>query len=133
MEAPDIFYPPAFAGSWKVVSRTVDIAAPCGFELFTGGRAAYDNAVKTEISERSDLEYRARFVVPPSGGEDAGGARLVADREYNAREIAKAAMGLYSIVDTPLATPNRYSCLLAPPGGATDLVCVDILTIARRV
>jgi hypothetical protein len=46
MEAPNIFYPPAFAGSWKVVSHTVDIAAPCGFELFTGGRAAYNNAVK---------------------------------------------------------------------------------------
>ena len=48
----------------------------CGFKLFINGRAAHDNAVKTEIIECSDLEYRARFVARPSGGE------------YNTREIA---------------------------------------------
>lgn len=134
METPDIFYPPAFRGSWRAVSRTVDVAAPCGVELFAGGRAGYDRAVQSEITERHDLEYRARFVAPPGGGDDAagGGDRLVADREYNAREMAKAAMGEYSVVDTPLATPNRYSCLLAPPGGGSDLLCVDIVAIARK-
>jgi hypothetical protein len=40
-----------------------------GVELFTDGRATYDNVVKTEIAEHSNLEYQARFMAPPSGGE----------------------------------------------------------------
>lgn len=132
MEASDIFYPPAFQGSWKAVSKTVEIIAPCGFELFTGGKAGYDNAVQKEVTEGNDLEYKARFVTL-SGGEDSGGTYLAADREYNAREIAKAAMGEYSVVDTPMATPNRYSCVLAPPGGnMANLISVDIIAIARK-
>ena len=102
-------------------------------ELFTGGKAGYDNAVQTEVKEGNDLEYKARFVTQ-SGGEESSGTYVAADREYNAREIAKAAMGTYSVVDTPVATPNRYSCLLAPPesSGANNLICVDILALARK-
>ena len=96
MGAPNIFYPPAFAGSRKVVSCTVDIDALCGFELFTGGWAAYSNAVKTEIAERNDLMYRAQFVASTSGGK------------YNAREIAKVSMDGVLIINTPLVVPNRY-------------------------
>ncbi|KAL9184417.1 hypothetical protein ACHAXT_002503 [Thalassiosira profunda] len=131
MEAPDIFYPSYFLGSWKAVSKTKDIIAPCGMELFTGGKASYDNAVQTEIKGGDDLLYKARFVTQ-TGGEELGGTYVAADREYNAREIAKAAMGTFSVVDTPLATPNRYSCVLAPPDGSSNLICVDILALARK-
>ncbi|KAL7542245.1 hypothetical protein ACHAXR_012948 [Thalassiosira sp. AJA248-18] len=131
MEATDIFYPPGFQGIWKAYSKTAEINAPCGFELFTGGKAAYDNAVQTEINEGNDLQYKARFITQSGGGEP-GGTYVIADREYNAREIAKAAMGEYSVVDTSAATPNRYSCLLAPPGGSNSLICVDIITLARK-
>lgn len=131
MEVSDIFYPPAFQGSWKAISKTTDIIAPCGFELFTGGKAGYDSAVQTEVKEGNDLEYKARFVTL-GGGENAGSTYVAADREYNAKEIAKAAMGAYSVVDTLVATPNRYSCVLAPPGGSTNLISVDILAIARK-
>lgn len=129
MEAPDIFYPPAFQGGWKAASRTTEIFAPCGFDLFTGGKAGYDNSVRSEIKERNDLEYKARFVAQTG---DDGSEYIAADREYNAKEIAKAAMGAYSIIDTRVATPNRYSCLLAPPGGSDDIICVDILALARK-
>lgn len=131
METSDVFYPTAFQGGWKALSKTVDIIAPCGFEVFTGGKAGYDNAVKTEVTEGNDLEYKARFVTL-SGGDNAGGTYVAADREYNAKEIAKAAMGTYSVVDTLVATPNRYSCLLAPPGGTNNLISVDILAIGRK-
>ena len=80
MEATDIFYPPAFQGSWKVLSKTVDITAPCGYELFTGGKAGYDNAVQNEIKDGGDLNYKARFITL-NGGEDAGGTYTAADRE----------------------------------------------------
>lgn len=133
MESSDIFYPPSFLGNWKVVSKTVDINAPCGYELFTGGKAGYDNAYKTQVAGGDALEYKARFVSRSEGDESVGGTyNIVADREYNAREIAKAAMGSFSVIDTPVATPNRYSCLLAPPDGSSNLISVDILAIGRR-
>lgn len=132
MEASDIFYPDYFQGSWKAYSKTVDINAPCGYELFTGGQKGYDKAVQTEIKDGDALEYKARFITQ-TGGEDAGGSYVAADREYNAKEIAKAAMGGYSVFDTPIATPNRYSCVLSPPEGSNSgLIGVDIITLARK-
>lgn len=130
MEATDIFYPPSFLGSWKVLSKTADVSAPCGYELFTGGKAGFDKVFKAEVIDGEALEYKARFV--SRNDRDIGEFYVAADREYNAREIAKAAMGSYSVIDTPVATPNRYSCLLAPPDGSSNLICVDILAIGRK-
>lgn len=128
LEISDIFYPSSFQGSWNALSKTADIIAPCGFQLFTGGESGYNNAVQSEIKDHNDLIYKARFI---SGQEEN---TCVADREYNAKEIAKAAMGDYSVIDTPVATPNRYSCLLAPPSnsGTDNLISVDILAIKRK-
>jgi len=83
--------------------------------------------VQSEIKDHNDLVYKARFI----NGQDEN---VIADREYNAKEIAKAAMGDYSVIDTPIATPNRYSCLLAPPSnsGTDNLISVDILAIKRK-
>ena len=131
MESKDIFYPSSFLGNWKVLSRTVDISAPCGYELFTGGKAGFDSAFKAQVTGGDILEYKARFV-SRSEGDDTGEIYIAADREYNAREIAKAAMGSYSVIDTPVATPNRYSCLLAPPDGSSNLISVDLLAIGRK-
>ena len=132
MEFPDIYYPPSFLGTWRAVSKTIDVQAPCGYDLFTGGKEAYDVIYATEVEGGKGLEYSARFI----SSTLAGGSEeivIVADREYNSREIAKAAMGTFSVVDTPIATPNRYTCLLAPPGNDTgDLISVDILAIGRR-
>ena len=77
MEISDIFYPSSFQGSWNVLSKTVDIIAPCGYELFTGGEKGYQNAVKEITDRNNDLRYRARFI--PSGDEDG---TCIADREY---------------------------------------------------
>eukprot|EP00804_Cyclotella_cryptica_P029078 CCRYP_005264-RA/>CCRYP_005264-RA protein AED:0.17 eAED:-0.10 QI:0/0/0/1/1/1/2/0/344 len=132
MEATDIFYPTYFQGSWKASSKTCEIYAPCGFELFPGGKAGYDSAVQKEIKDGEVLEYKARFVQRSSGGDNES-FYIAADREYNAKEIAKAAMGSFSVVDVPEATPNRFSCILAPPeGSGGSLVAVDILAIARK-
>ena len=145
MEAPDVYYPSHFLGTWRATSITTSIEAPCGYDLFGGGKAGYDETYRSEVTGGIALEYRARFVPSSrdSGGIGIGGsasAVVVADREYNAREIAKAAMGAWSVIDTTVATPNRYSCLLAPPRGndgseqaGGDLISVDILAIGRRV
>lgn len=40
-------------------------------------------------------------------------------------------MGNFSVLDTPIATPNRFSITLAPDKSST-LVSVDLLSLARR-
>jgi hypothetical protein len=127
----DIFYPQYFKGSWKAISKTKDIQAPCGIQLFTGGKAGFDSATQKEVIEGDTLQYRARFI-EQIRSDDASSSYIAADREFNAKEIAKAALGDYSVVDVPIATPNRFSCVLAPPDGSTNLICVDIITIARK-
>ena len=128
MDGSDIFYPPWFLGSYKAVSTTKQVFAPCGTDLFTGGKAAYDNVIETEVQKGDALEYRARFIQQLADGENS---YVAADREYNAREIAKAAMGGYSMVDVPVATPNQFSCTL---GGneQSSFVNVDITTLKRK-
>ena len=126
MEAPDIYYPTYFQGSWKALSKTTDIFAPCGFDLFPGRQAGYDNTVQKEIKGGYVLEYKARFVQASSGDT----AYIAADREYNAKEIAKAAMGSFSVLDVSAATPNRFSCTLAPPeGSGGSLIAVVSTTL----
>merc|ERR1719293_173883 len=62
LEGSDIFYPLYFQGVWAASSRTKDVLAPCGFDLFTGGKDAYEGTIASEIDEGRGLEYRARFV-----------------------------------------------------------------------
>ena len=126
----DIFYPEYFLGSWKATSSTIDIQAPCGYQLFAGGKAAFDSATQKEVIEKDVLQYKARFITQ-SRADDASTSYIAADREFNAKEIAKAAMGGYSVLDVPIATPNRFSCILGPPDGS-NLICVDIITIGRK-
>lgn len=120
MESADIVYPSWFKGSWKVSSKTVDVQAPCGVALF-GGNSTYERA-RDEIG--TSLTYECRFVPDGTGN-------VIADREFNVREIAKAAMGQYSVYDIPLATPNKLSCVLAPKGSPT-MLRVDLIALNRR-
>jgi hypothetical protein len=122
MEGPDIFYPSWFVGTWNVESVLTDVQAPCGVELF-GGSAAFERA-KTDIGKEKALGYESRFLPTDSGN-------AVADREFNVKSIARAAMGQNSVIDIQLATPNKFSCLLAPVG-APSLLTVDMIALNRR-
>lgn len=120
LEGPDVFYPSWFGGSWKVTSVGTQVLAPCGITLF-GGNTTYQAALK-EVG--STLSYESRFV---SVGDDT----TIADREFNVRSIAKAAMGANSVVDITLSSPNKFSCVLAPTG-SPSLLRVDLITLLRR-
>lgn len=120
METPDVFYPSWFAGSWKIASKTIDVQAPCGIPLF-GGNTTYEKA-KNEVG--TTLSYDSRFI------SDAT-RRTIADREYNVRKIAQAAMGQYSVLDIPIATPNKLTCILAPVG-SPRMLKVDLIALNRR-
>ncbi len=100
-------------------SETKDVQAPCGVGLF-GGNATYNNAL-TDIG--NVLKYDCRFLNSDSG--------VIADREFNVKSIAKVSMGENSVVDVSVATPNKFSCLLAPKN-APSLLAVDLIVLNRR-
>jgi hypothetical protein len=137
IEGADVFYPAWFAGTWSVDSVCTEVQAPCGVVLF-GGNRTYDKAQK-EIG--TSLLYESRFVTSTanaaageqetSTGTGTTGNLVTADREYNVKSIAKAAMGANSVVDVTLATPNKFSCVLAPKG-SPSLLRVDLITLNRR-
>ena len=109
-----------FAGSWKVSSETIDVQAPCGIGLF-GGNSTFNNA-RQDIG--NILKYDCRFLA-------VDGDFVVGDREFNVKSIAKVSMGENSVVDVSIATPNKFSCLLAPKG-ASSLLSVDLIVLNRR-
>ena len=110
-----------FLGTWKVTSVTKDIQAPCGVALF-GGNITYTNALQ-DIG--SLLRYESRFI------RDTSGTRVIADREYNVKSIAKVALGENSVVNVGTSTPNKFSCILAPKG-APSMLSVDLIVLNRR-
>lgn len=120
MEGSDVFYPNWFGGTWTVKSTTTDVQAPCGTMLF-GGNATFAKA-RQEIG--TFLEYESRFI---SSGND----RIIADREFNVKSIARVAMGANSVVDVSMATPNKFSCLLSPTG-SPSMLTVDLIVLNRR-
>jgi hypothetical protein len=135
IEGADVFYPAWFAGTWSVDSVCTEVQAPCGVVLF-GGNRTFDKAQK-DIG--TSLLYESRFVTSTanvaSGEQEttstSTGNLVTADREYNVKSIAKAAMGANSVVDVNLATPNKFSCVLAPKG-SPSLLRVDLITLNRR-
>ena len=111
-----------FTGTWKVRSKTKEVQAPCGIALF-GGNTTFNKAY-SDVG--NILQYESRFIV-----SDGVAERVVADREYNVKSIAKVAMGENSVVDISMATPNKFSCLLAP-NGSPQLLAVDLIVLNRR-
>lgn len=101
------------------------MVAPCGVAFF-GGNRTYAAAIADKGLERA-LRYESRFLSSPSASETG----TIADREYNVKSIARIAMGVNSVVDISLATPNKFSCLLLPDG-APSMMTVDLLVLNRR-
>lgn len=85
------------------------------------------------------------------GGEEvstflssSSSSACIADRAYNVQSIAQAALGPYSIVDIPLATPNKLTAIMAPirtnnndsnnenSNTNSGLLQVDLFTVSRR-
>ncbi len=132
MEGPDIYYPSWFAGTWKVASTTTDVQAPVGAALF-GGNRTFASAQR-EIG--TTLQYESRFVTTTASSattttRDNNTAIIVADREYNVRSIAQAAMGSNSVLDLPFVSPNKLTCILAP-AGSPSILQATLLILNRR-
>lgn len=126
--------PSWLTGTWKVVSVTTDVQAPCGVTFF-GGNETYRLA-RQEMGPEHALVYESRFL--PTDSSPASSS-CIADREFNVKSIAKVALGPNSIVDVALATPNHFACLVLPPQKSPStsntngpLLNVDILVLQRR-
>jgi hypothetical protein len=98
--------------------------APCGEALF-GGEMRLQKA-RDEIG--TALSYRSRFIQGSRSEDDE--SRIVADREFNVQEIAKASMGNSAVLNI-VASPNLVSCTLFPTG-SDQLIRADLVILARR-
>ena len=70
------------------------------------------------------MNYESRFI-------SDGAGHITADREYNVQSIAKAAMGQFSVIDMPVATPNKLTCILVPKN-SPSMLKVDLIALNRR-
>ena len=122
---PDLIYDDKFAGTWDVTSKTLNISAPCGIPLF-GGQRNFDKA-QSEIGDASqDLLYRSRFIPGPNGA-------IIADREYNVRQIASSSMGPSAVLSMNTdRLPNELTLALRPGKANGTLFNVDMLTTGRK-
>ena len=128
----DIFYPPWFAGTWSVTSVATAAAAPCGVQFI--GNNTYAKAIaEVAAGEKGALKYKCRFVGAGESGGGAGGEgeAVVADREYNTKSIAGAAMGDLSVVSFGQDGANKVKATLAPAAAKGTVFDVEILTMAR--
>ena len=122
---PDLTYDAKFAGTWDVTSKTLNVSAPCGIPLF-GGQRIYDRA-RAEIGDPSaDLNYRSRFIPNADG-------LIVADREFNVRQIASSSMGESAVLSMSTdRLPNELTLALQPNRANGTLFNVDMLTTGRK-
>jgi len=83
---PDLLYPPAFRGRWRVTRTVVDVAFPLGKDKAPVAEAA--------IAERqaagAPASFEVRFVETNDGAEN----RVVPDRAFNAEQREAALLGV---------------------------------------
>ena len=126
----DVLYPKWFNGEWDVYSTTKSVYAPLGIKVF-GGSSAWEAAQK---DVGNTLKYKSRFLSPP--GFASG---TVADRIYNVRSIASAAVGKDSIMsiggpreDSNLeALAQELRVSMSPNQIAGEIFDISLTTIGR--
>ncbi|HEY9749227.1 MAG TPA: hypothetical protein V6C63_11145 [Allocoleopsis sp.] len=114
----DLVYPEWLAGTWKVTSTLVDLAAPLAPEVVTPGFESNRQYLQQPIN------FEVRFgpnAAPKSIGalslplpQPQRASQIVADRAFNGLNIAKAYLGDRAVlaVKTDPNSPNRQITLL---------------------
>ena len=125
LDAPDVYYPDFFEGTWRVTSKAIEVSAPCGAPLF-GGKASLA-AARAEL-EAAPVVYEARWIRDGRG-------RLIADRPYNIASIAAATMGgadaLQQLPSSDAFDPNGLIFKLRPEGSDVTYRA-ELRALARR-
>ncbi|WP_199320327.1 DUF6816 family protein [Leptolyngbya sp. FACHB-261] len=95
----DLIYPDWFQGTWQVSTKLVDLVAPLAPEITTPGFEGNRSLLNQPV------HFQARFNGKPG--------RIVADRTFNGRNLAKAYLGnAVQNVKADPADPNRQVTLL---------------------
>jgi hypothetical protein len=102
----------------------------------------FQATIQSQIGPLHALHYISRFVPHTSASRETVQSRDyvgIADREYNVRSLAQAAMGDNAIANIDFAGPNRFESvlLLAPKNNSStlqesSLVRVELFTLRRR-
>ncbi len=124
---PDLFFPPAFAGTFDARSTLISAEAPLGeAALPPAGAAALARARAEDLGVT--ISYRARWIPAPrppagaaaAGGEDGGGPWVILDRAFNTASLLSATAGIPGLSSSDVAwdpsDPNDLRLTL--PGGA---------------
>ena len=126
IQAPDVYYPAYFLGTWNTSSISTGFLAPLGEgdNLFGGKRAV----AAAEQDMKAPLVYRSSFSALDDG-------RVVADRVRNVQSIALASMGPESVVDFTQPDSNvarRLHMGVAPARDVGNIFDIDLIAVSRK-
>ena len=106
----DLIYPDWMAGTWKVTSTLVDVAAPLAPDIVTPGFESNRRSLNVPIS------FIVRFIQNAS-------QQLVADRAFNGLNLARAYLGrTVMAVKVDPTSPNKQITLLKSDRTLVSLV-----------
>ncbi|MEH2187465.1 MAG: DUF6816 family protein [Nostoc sp.] len=112
----DLVYPEWMAGSWKLTSTLVDLAAPLAPEIvtpgFEGNRRQLNQPVSFVVRFVKQQPHISRFKIFPQ--IDYKSPILVADRAFNSLNLARAYLGDEAVllVKVDPDSPNRQITFL---------------------
>ena len=127
IETADVYYPPWFAGRWRVTSALTKVDAPAGVELFSPGRNGTEmlRRAREEMNDKP-LVYEVRW---RRDGEDT----YVVDRAFNVESISRASMGADAVQSTQANGADSIVMVLKPSGAPRGtLFQADLKVVSRR-
>lgn len=122
----DLIYPEWMAGSWKVTSTLIDLAAPLAPDIVTPGFESNRKQLNQPVSflvrfikEKPQVINSLKFI-PKIDNPSLG---LVADRAFNSLNLARAYLGDDAVLSVKVdpASPNRQITFLS---GERQLVSI---------
>ncbi|HAX80455.1 MAG TPA: hypothetical protein DCY88_32620 [Cyanobacteria bacterium UBA11372] len=133
--AEDLIYPDWMAGTWKVTSTLVDLAAPLAPEIVTPGfesNRRYLNQPVTFLVRFQGVNSFSRFNFPVFNRKSNSplpilnkGDSVVADRAFNGLNIGNAVLGDRSILSVKVDPDNPNRQITSLPG---DRQLISVVT-----
>jgi hypothetical protein len=114
----DLVYPEWLAGTWKVTSTLVDLAAPLAPEVVTPGfesnRQYLQQPIDFQVRFGPSVAPKPRGALPLPLLQPQSASQIVADRAFNGLNIAKAYLGDRAVLAVKVDpnSPNRQITLL---------------------
>lgn len=107
----DLFYPSWIAGTWRVKSTLIDLAAPLAPEIITPGFQSNRSLINQPIA--FDVRFTKQLSKP-----------VIADRAFNGLNIARAYLGDRAVLAVKVdpKSPNKQITLLSNDRALTSTI-----------